>query len=409
MKRLSTVITFLLFSYQAIAATDPDIVLIVADYMGYADTEPYGAEDISTPAIATLAEQGIRYTHHYAAAPSCIPSRAALLSGRYPRTVLERNPEDGVLGLHERNNHLLQGLKQAGYRTAAVGKWHLGSSKGFHPLDHGFDYFYGFDSWTLAPHNHLTSDGEPGLRRNRQTISATGYLSDLLSQQAMDFMTAEGNEPRFLYLNFTGGLPPYQSPSLPEAQWHTGWQAQSADRSSYAAKIEQMDRGIGTLLASLKENTLVIFTYDHGGRHLVDSGPLFHGFSTLWEGGIRVPLIMRWPGQTVAGSHSDDITIAMDITATILAAAGQTQPGIQGLNLFTKPGPKEKTGRNLFWQHGRMSAVRRGPWKYLRDGHTQFLFNVEKDSGERHNLFYQHPVEVQALSSVLERWQEDQP
>ena len=149
----------------------PNIIFIVADYMGYSDTGPYGAKDIDTPALNKLAKQGIRFSDHYSAAPSCIPSRAAFMSGLYPTKVLRPFNSNIEIGLPSENNTLLRGLKAAGYSTGLVGKWHLGMENNFKPSDHGFDLFFGFNSWTLGYHNHLTSDGKPGLFKNDNLIS----------------------------------------------------------------------------------------------------------------------------------------------------------------------------------------------------------------------------------------------
>ncbi|WP_096087655.1 sulfatase-like hydrolase/transferase [Agaribacterium haliotis] len=393
----------------------PNIVLIVADYMGYADIEPYGARDVRTPGINRLAQEGIKFNSHYTSAPMCIPARASLLSGSYPAKV-RRGP-----GLHADDNRLLRGLKNQGYRTAVIGKWHLGSSEGFHPLDHGFDYFYGFDSWTLAYHSHLDSDGEPGLYKNRERIDQSGYLTELFSQEASRFIFADNKakskhnkQPFFLYLAYNVALPPYQAPNLKEELWHTGWAALEAGRKPYVAMIEAMDAGIYSLLKQLDEqglsdNTLVIFTYDHGGRNLADTGPLFHGFGSLWEGGIRVPLLIRWPGKIQSGKEQNTPSIIMDLTATMLAAAGVNVDSganeLDGRSLLNQKLFQESAkNRALYWRWRDKRAVRQGPWKYLSDNHNQFLFDVSKDPGERNNLFFKQPKKAAELKNMLERF-----
>jgi arylsulfatase A-like enzyme len=276
-----------LFSTDVFAQKDkqpPNIILIVADYMGYSDIEPYGATDIKTPSLNVLASQGIKFSNHYAAASFCIPSRASLMSGKYPSKVLQGFEHKRGRGLHSKNNNLLKGLKSNGYKTALIGKWHLGLEDNFNPNDHGFDYFLGFNTWTLGYHNHLTSDGEPGLYRNKKLVNESGYLTDIFTHEAVQFIESNNKEPFFLYLSYNSGLPPYQKPDLAKSQWDSGWDANKATRSDYVSMIESMDFGIGRVLKKLNslnldDNTLVIFTYDHGGRHLVDSGPLFHGLA----------------------------------------------------------------------------------------------------------------------------------
>jgi len=381
--------------------------------MGYADIEPYGATDIKTPALSGLAAEGIKFSNHYSAAPMCIPSRASLLSGLYPQKVLEKQGPRKGQGLPAKNNTLLKRLKAANYTTALIGKWHLGGAKGFKPRDHGFDYYFGFNDWTLGYHDHLTSDGLPGLYRDENLIDEEGYLTDLFSQEASAFIESNIKEPFFLYLSYNAGLPPYQGPNLPRSKWNTGWEPNKASRADYVSMIEAMDRGIGQVVRKLDEhelagNTVVMFTYDHGGRHLVDSGSLFHGFSTLWEGGIRVPLIIRWPNKSTPGQTISYPTIAMDLSATMLdiARATSTRAPLDGVSLRNiKENAKEHEVRPLFWRHGRMKAVRQGKWKYIVDGHTQFLFNLETDIAERKNLFFRHPKKVAVLKALLEKWQ----
>ena len=252
----------------------PNIILIVADYMGYADIGPYGAEDIKTPALDFLAAGGVTFSNNYTAAPMCIPARASLMSGLYPAKVLARfnagNGREKGLGLHARHNNLLSQLKAGGYATGLVGKWHLGSGQNFKPNDHGFDYFYGFDAWTLGYHDHRTSDGDAGLYRNSKLVNEKGYLTHLFSDEAVSFIDKNASDPFFLYLSYNTGLPPYQGPDLPASKWGGGWEPNDASRADYIAMVEAMDQGIGSVLDKLRtlkleENTLVIFTYDHGG------------------------------------------------------------------------------------------------------------------------------------------------
>ncbi len=397
--------------WQELKASKPNIILIVADYMGYSDIGPFGAKDIQTPGLNELAEQGVRFSNYYAAAPICIPSRAALMSGLYPDKVLKRLNYSRGLGLPSEKNNLLKGLKAAGYQTALIGKWHLGNESNFKPNDHGFDYFFGFDSWTLGYHDHLTSTGEPGLYRNDQKVQEDGYLTDMFSQEAVSFLS-NTSKPFFLYLAYNAGLPPYQKPDLAQSEWDSGWDANSASRDDYVAMIESMDKGIERVLEKLKslglsENTLVVFTYDHGGRHFADSGPLFHGFSTVWEGGIRVPLIIRWPEKITAGKLIDTPAIAMDLTATMLQAAdGESSiESLDGINLLPLKQNMPDKERTFYWRRGSMKAVRMGQWKYVVDRSSQFLFDLSQDTGERKNQFSSHPQIVKQLKQALENWE----
>jgi len=400
----------------------PNIVLIVADYMGYSDIGPYGATDIRTPSLDSLAEEGVRFSSYYSASPVCGPSRAALLSGFYPARVgVEANIVSRDDGLSARDSTLVRELKAAGYRTGMVGKWHLGRGPETSPNAHGFDTFLGFHTWTLGYHTHLTPDGDPGLYRGSEPVDEDGYLTDVLTREATRFIAAESAQPFFLYLAYNPALPPYQRRDLPESQWDLGWDVNTATRADYVAMVEAMDQGIGRVLdkldeLDLTEDTLVIFAYDHGGRHLVRSAPLFHGFATLWEGGIRVPLIIRWPQELPARLTVARPAIAMDVTATMLEAAGLDVDALELDGSSLLPVLREESRvpeRPLFWRidapMNTMRAVRRDQWKYVVDRGTQLLFDLDADIGERINLFSSRPDIVRELQAKLAAWEDSLP
>ena len=418
---------FVLALSGAASATEnespPNIVLIISDYMGYHDIQPYGAEDIRTPSLSRLASQGITMTDFHAAAPICGPSRAALFTGRYPARIgLEKNINSETGGLSSSIPSLPRWLKDAGYQTALFGKWHLGSSSDSTPNAHGFDHFFGHHEWTVSYYNHKTSKGEPGLYENDRVVEREGYLTDLLTDEAVKFIDQNKDRPFFLTLSYNAALPPYQPPGLPESQWDEGWDVETATREDYVQMVERMDEGIGRVLDKLDgdgldSNTLVIYLYDHGGRHLVNSEPLFHGFATLWEGGIRIPTIMRLPGVIPADEKSAMAGIAMDLTATILDVAGvkDVAASLDGISLI--PYLREEQPpitRQFFWRadsssFGKQRAIRDGKWKYIEHGYTQFLFDLNTDVGERHNLFYQEPDVVNRLRTDLASWLEAFP
>ena len=398
-------------------ATLPNIVLIVSDYMGYSDIEPYGATDVRTPALREISRDGVRFTSYYAASPVCGPSRAALLSGRYPARVrMEANVPPDFGGLSFEYGTLVRELKAAGYRTAMVGKWHLGRGVGYSPRSHGFDSFFGHHDWTIGYHTHLNQAGQPGLYRGEELVSEEGYLTELLSIEATRFIEASAGAPFFLYLAYNAGLPPYQGPDLPEAEWQTGWNVSEATREDYIAMVEAMDEGIGTVMGKLDElglaeNTLVIYTYDHGGQDLVRSDPLFHGFGSLWEGGIRVPLLVRWPARIESSQDVDRPSIAMDLTATMLAAAGREPEtlDLDGRNLLPLlVDGAEVPAETLYWRFqgpgGIMRAVRRDNWKFLVDRDAHFLFDLDTDIGERNNLFSSQPELAEELRQAFMAW-----
>lgn len=398
----------------------PNIVLIVSDYMGYRDIEPYGASDIRTPSLSRLAAEGTRITNFYAAAPVCGPARAALYTGQYPARIgFEKNIRTEADGLSSAIPTLPRWLKSAGYRTALFGKWHLGSAPEFTPNAHGFDEFVGHHMWTIGYYNHRTAQGEPGLYENDQIADRDGYLTDLLTDETVNFIERNSEQPFFVTLAYNAALPPYQPPGLPEDRWDEGWDVNEASRADYVQMVERMDDGIGKVLDKLEEeqlveNTLVIYTYDHGGRHLVDSSPLFHGFANLWEGGIRTPLIMRLPGVIDADEVSSVPGISMDITATILDVAGlatNAEP-LDGVSLLPVLQDSAATpARQFYWQadfynFGKQRAIREGNWKLIEHDNTQFLFDLTESPDERDNQYYRRQDIANRLRTALDRWQE---
>ena len=398
----------------------PNVVLIIADYMGYHDTEPYGATDVRTPSLSRLAAAGVTMQNFYAAAPVCGPARAALYTGQYPARIgFESNIRTEVDGLSSSIPSLPRWLKEAGYRTALFGKWHLGYADDYTPNAHGFDEFIGHHSWTIGYYNHQTETGEPGLYQNDEVVHREGYLTDLLTDEAIDFIGRSKDQPFFLTLAYNAALPPYQPPGMPPSAWNDGWDVNTATRDDYVKMVERMDEGIGRVLDTLTaldldQDTLVVYLYDHGGRHLVNSAPLFHGFSNLWEGGIRIHAILRLPELIPANETSDMPGIAMDLTATILDVAGIREPlaALDGVSLLAHLGQEQSPlDRQLYWRadlydFGKQRAIRDGRWKYVEHGNTQFLFDLDADVGERHNLFYEHTDVANRLRADLDAWQE---
>lgn len=406
-----------------IEARAKNIVLIVFDYMGYGDIEPFGESEIRTPNIRKLADQGRRYTDFYAPAPICVPSRAAMLTGRYPRRLgMERNINRGEPGLPVSEKTLARYFKDSGRRTALFGKWHLGYEASDGPNAHGFDEFLGFHDWNIDYYSHKTRTGVDALYRDTEVIDRPGYTTDVFTDEAVGFVERCGAaaEPFFLYLAYNAALPPYSPPGR-EADFasHDTWV--DGNRQDYVAAIEHLDRGVGRVLETLDrgglaEDTIVLLTYDHGGAEMATKGPFFHGFGTLWEGGIRVPMILRWPGVVEAGVVSGAPGILMDVTPTLLAAAGiEPDRAMDGVNLLVgadAPADAPMDSRILHWRIDlptvredwlarTQRAARRGRWKYLWDGGFEFLYDLDKDPGERENLGYRHPklvAEFRALS-----------
>ena len=423
-------------SPPAASGARPNVVLIMMDDMGYGDLGSYGGKDARTPNIDRLARQGVRLTQAYANGATCTPTRAALMTGRYPQRVGLLGPltipdmEQG-LGLRVTGKSLPALLKANGYATALVGKWHLGGEPQNGPNAHGFDSFFGFLSGAVDYYRHRRRDGKPDLYENTTPVSSSKYLTDELTERAVGFIDRGTASPFFLEVSYNAPHWPFQPPDRPpsEKEEKEGielYQMPAMDgaptRQDYVRILERADSGVGAILAALdrrglSRNTLVIFTNDNGGEWLSRNAPLFHRKGTLWEGGIRVPLLVRWPGHLPAGKVSKQLAITMDLTASVLSATHTAIPpghALDGIDLL----PALRTGsvntdRVLFWSTPapRMSvAAREGRWKLLVDGPNSLLFDMESDPGERQEVGLQHPAVLRRLSRLAEAWfKETQP
>ena len=407
----------------------PNVVLIITDDVGYGDIGSYGAPDIKTPNIDRLATEGVKLTDFYAA-PQCTPTRAALITGRYQQRVqLERalGHAEAALeqGLTPTGRSLAQLLKNNGYATGLIGKWHLGYKPEFGPNVHGFDYFFGFLSGFIDYYTHTRGDGQSDLFENRMPVHEDGYMTDLITARAVRFIEQRAAEPFFLEVAYNAAHWPFQPPDhFSKAPNNAAFQgpadASPASRKDYVAMLERADAGVGQVLQQLNalglaQNTLVIFTNDNGGEWLSRNAPLFHRKDTLWEGGIRVPAIFRWPGRLPAGKISAQVGITMDLTASILAATNTSIPPdarLEGLNILPiLEGRSTLVERTLFWRISvpsrQQKAVRMGDWKLLLDGDDLLLYNLRTDIGERNDLAMQRPDLVAKLRPLISEWEKD--
>lgn len=406
-------------------AAPPNILLIVADDLGYGDLGCYGGKDIRTPHLDRLAEQGIRLKHFYASAAVCTPTRASLMTGRYPQHfgfdwVIRYHEKDR--GLPARGSSLPERLRQRGYATALYGKWHLGYQPRFGPNAHGFQDFFGFLAADLDYYSHLDANGDPGLYANTRLVDEEGYLTDLITSHALAFLQLRREKPFFLEVAYNAPHFPFQPPDKPnDRRTRLSYGPEIGTRRDYIKMVERMDQGIGKLLAALEQSgrakdTFVIFLSDNGGDRLADNGPLFHGKYTLWEGGIRVPCLLRWPGVLSPGTVSSQPAIVMDLAAAMLAAAGAPDTSLDGENIVPiLTGSMPARERTFFWRlprpddHFGQKAVRRGKWKYLYDREMVLLFDVDNDPGERRNQANLHPDLVQGLRLALAEWESKLP
>jgi arylsulfatase A-like enzyme len=416
---------------QQPAAAKPNIVLIITDDVGYGDLGSYGAPDVKTPNIDRLAREGTRLTDFYAA-PTCSPTRAALMSGRYyQRAKIERPmghaaSADAERGLPATGRTLPQLIKNAGYATGLVGKWHLGYKPEYSPNAHGFDYFWGFLSGLVDYYQHTDQQGKPDLYENGKPVQVEGYMTDLITERAVKFVDDHKDQPFFLEVTYNAAHWPFQVPDKPSvapgnARFVQPHDAETSTRADYVAVLERADQGVGKILTTLDRhnlarNTLVIYTQDNGGEWLSRNAPFFHRKDTVWEGGVRVPLIARWPARIPARRASPQVGMMMDLTMTLLAAAGATVPAdgkFDGTDLLPvlegKAQPFERTlfFRNAVGQQRTQRAVRRGDWKVLADGPNVMVFNLKDDPGERNDLARTRQDIARALRPLIAEWEKD--
>ena len=423
---------------MAASGQRPHIVFIVADDLGYADLGCYGGRDAIfgpvSPVLDGLAARGLRFTQGYANSPVCSPTRFALMTGRYQYRLRGAAEEpirsdsrgSSTLGLPPAHPTLPSLLREAGYRTALIGKWHLGYPPAFGPLRSGYDEFFGPLAGGVDYFTHCDSRGRHDLWSGDAEQAEDGYLTDLLSQRAVDYverMAADPARPFFLSLHYTAPHWPWETrddaaraPAIKDKLFDLA----SGNIHVYRRMIHHMDEGIGRLLAALErlglaDSTLVVFTSDNGGERFSDNWPLVGGKMDLTEGGIRVPWIAHWPAAIAPGGTSEQLCMTMDWSATLLAAAGvANHPDypFDGVSLLpVLHDPAATFDRPLHWRmnHRGQRALRDGRWKYLRvDGHD-YLFDIPADERERANLGHREPERLAAMRADWESWNATMP
>ena len=420
--------------------TRPNIVFIVADDLGFADLGCYGARPTSfgpvSPHLDRLAAGGVRFTQGYSNSPVCSPTRFALMTMRYQyrlRGALEepinsRSKGSPTLGLPPDIPTLPSLLREAGYATALIGKWHLGYPPSFGPLRSGYDEFFGIMAGGVDYFTHCSSTGDHDLYDGEASHREIGYLTDLLSRKAVEHVdrhaeAARNGRPFFLSLHYTA----------PHWPWETRDDAQLAETltgklmhldggnvETYRRMIHHMDEGIGQLMDALErqglaQDTLVVFTSDNGGERFSDNWPLVGGKMDLTEGGIRVPWIARWPAAIPAGRVSEQHCMTMDWSATMLdLGGGHAHPGhpLDGVSLaYVLRDPAHRFDRDLHWRmnHRGQRALRSGDWKYLMvDGH-EYLFNLSADPRERANQARREPDRLARMRDAWLGWNAGMP
>jgi arylsulfatase A-like enzyme len=416
----------------------PNILLIVADDAGYADIGAYGGREIPTPNIDQLAAAGIRFTDGYVSGPYCSPTRAGLMTGRYPqRFGYEFNPDGSPeYGLPLSEKTMADWLRAAGYRTALFGKWHLGYSDRMRPLRRGFEEFYGFLG---AEHSYRNvADTDPGtdlpdpLLDGTKPVASVTYLTDALGDRAVDYIKRHTSEPFFLYLAFNAVHTPMEAPERYLARFAN---IADARRRTYAAMLSAMDDAIGRTLAALhdsglEEQTLVIFLNDNGGPTMPtttengsSNAPLRGSKRQTWEGGIRVAFAITWKGHLEAGRVDRRPIIQLDVLPTALAAARiSIKTGeFDGVDLmpFLTGAARGEPHDALYWRLGGMMAIRRAEWKLVKTREGPFvdvdpsalqdlssagLYNLAEDISETHDRAAERPDKAKELADLWQRW-----
>ena len=403
----------------------PNLIFIVADDLGYADLGCYGGRAPVSPVLDGLAANGVRFTQGYANSPVCSPTRFALMTARYQyrlrgaaeEPISIRTRGSTTLGLPPEHPTLPSLLRAGGYRTALVGKWHLGYPPAFGPLRSGYDEFYGPMSGGVDYFNHCGSNGEHDFWEGEQERFEPGYLTDLISRRAVEFIQrqADGAAPFLLSLHYTAPHWPWETRDdavLAETLKGRLFHLQGGNIHSYRRMIQHMDEGIGWVMQALRErglaeNTLVVFTSDNGGERFSDNWPLVGGKMDLTEGGIRVPWIAHWPAQIAPAAVSEQHCLTMDWSATLLAAAGvAADPAypLDGVSLLpVLRDPARSFARPMHWRmkHREQRAFRDGDWKYLKVDEHEYLFNIPADERERAN---RAPGEPERLAAMREQW-----
>jgi len=416
----------------------PNIVLIMADDLGYGDLGCYGNQTIKTPNLDALAKGGMRFTDFHSNGAMCSPTRAALLTGRYQ----QRAGIESVLsarsnyetGMAVEEITFAEVLKTAGYATACFGKWHLGYPPAYNPVRQGFDTYRGFVAGGLDYHSHIDRSGRADWWKDDKLLPEEGYTTELLSEHAAQFIEDSKAKPFCIYVPYQAVHFPFQGPNdeadrvvggnyWSKAKYGRRYDDVDDRKLAYKEMVESLDAGVGRIVKKLKElgldkKTLVFFTSDNGAYRWVGSNlPCKGQKGDLWEGGHRVPAIAFWPGKIKAGAVTNETALTMDLFVTMAATAGAELPvgrKLDGVNIL----PVLLEGRKLpertvFWRTSGQGAARKGPWKLIMRGKKQGeytfvgLFNVDDDIGEDNNLAEAQPQMVKMLKAEFEAWEKD--
>ena len=433
MKKMIWSIVF--FVALCVQAAPPNLIVVMCDDLGYSDVGFNGCKDIPTPNIDRIADNGVRCTSGYTTYSVCGPSRAGFMTGRYEqRFGFERNPQyrpnDPNMGLPKEERTIAETLKPAGYTSGIIGKWHLGAHPSNHPLNRGFNFFYGhlggghryFPDELTIQDSYVAKDEEESYKtwilRNHEPVSPEKYLTDAFSDAAVEFVTDNKKQPFFLFLSFNAPHNPLQATEKYLSRFPD---IGDEKRKTYAAMISAVDDGVGRLLDTLEDlnlskKTIVFFLSDNGGpesKNASDNGALRGGKGDVWEGGYRVPYAVMWPGTLPAGAVYDHPVSSLDVLATIADLSGVPKDSarpLDGTNLIPYLTEKQSgvphDALYLRKFDGGQYTVRSGDYKLLIpwQGAAAQLYNLEKDIGEEQNIAAQHPEKLQELETLRSKW-----
>jgi arylsulfatase A-like enzyme len=399
--------------------TRPNIIFILADDMGYGDLSCYGRPDYKTPVLDSMADEGLRFTDAYAAAAVCTPTRVGFLTGRYPQRLqigLQEPLGDGnnTLGIPVEHPTIASLLKTNNYESILIGKYHVGNDPKFNPLKKGFDEFFGIVGSSESYFTHKNTSGVMDLFEGDHPAEMDGYLTDLFTDRAVQFIRRDRTRPFYMSLHYNAPHWPWEGPADREIGMKTA-RANVAGGSEeiYGEMVKSMDKGIGRVLQALRDkglerNTLIIFTSDNGGERYSNNWPFPFMKLFLWEGGIRVPAIVRWPGIVPPRRTTEQAAITMDWTTTFLALAGAKPDaaypldGTDLMRVFT--GEQAPIERTLFWRNATHDAARIGNWKYLIENDTEHLFDLTKDPGEKFDLKEKETAVFKKAQAAYQEW-----
>ena len=407
-------------SQHAARAHPTNVIVILADDMGYGDSSVYDGW-IQTPGMERMAKEGLTFTDFHSSGVVCSPTRAGLLTGRYQQRagipgVVNADPAHPAhkLGLRREEFTFAEGLRAAGYRTALYGKWHVGYDVQFNPVHHGFDEFCGFVSGNIDYQSHLDRMNTPDWWHGTKLVTRKGYLTELITQDAVRFIGENRDQPFCLYVAHGAVHAPIQAPDSAAVRGEDrGPKDARAQQETVKLMMKSLDDSVTAILDAVRKNgiagsTLVLFFSDNGGAAHMRCDPLRGKKGSVWEGGHRVPAIAWWPGTIAKGSKTDQLCISLDVMPTMLELAGLEQPTerkLDGQSLVPLLRERQELGhRRLFWNG---IAMRDGTWKLVVQKKRPLLFDLATDIAEQHNVADQHPKRVQSMLAALAEWRRD--